>query len=391
MLETLKKHFFRTLYALQMKFQAEKFSSPVTDYFKKEESFSRRAILLYRTMPFHLGTDHPVYNYHQSMIQSKLIAEALDHLGYIVDVANFHTPLEPSVPYDLVISHNGAEDHHKRAYRNAKKIYLATGTEHRTHNQRQQSRLNAFEARLGRHNVALQWDEENMPWVENADAIFCFGNEAVAETWRRRFGDPVLPFENTSLKTLPDLGRQWNEEKKHFLFLGSAQQLAKGLDLLLEAFGQCPDLHLHVCGHFLKDPVFCEAYRKLLFETSNIHSHGWVDVTNQKFYKLAASCAFTISASCAEGSPGSITNCMRLGLIPLLSREAGVTEGNGVKILTDLSVPGIVASIRSHSTTGSDQLEQMSVSATRRALSDFSETAFKTRWIEMLSSVIPKS
>jgi glycosyltransferase involved in cell wall biosynthesis len=391
MLDALHRNIVRALFTLRTSIQPDKFNAPVFDYYHRGESHLRRALILYRALPFHLASNHPVYSYHQSMIQSKLIAESLDHLSFRVDVADFHSGFEPRTDYDLVICHNSSEDPTKKEYRGAKKIYLATGTEHRTHNLRQQSRLEAFEKRQGHHDILLQWDEETMPWTEKADAIFCFGNEAVAETWRERFGDPVMPFENTSLKTLPDLKRNWNEEKKHFLFLGSAQQLAKGLDLLLEAFSQCPDLHLHVCGHYLKDKAFCKVYEKILFDSPNIHSHGWVDVTSDKFFKMAANCAFTISSSCAEGSPGSITNCMRLGMIPLLSREAGISAGNGVVLLADLSIPGIIASITTISGADRDRLKDLSDSATQRARSDFSESAFRSRWIDMISNVLEES
>lgn len=326
------------------------------------------------------------------MIQSRLIASALDQSGYRVDIIDHTVDIQaPQSSYDVVVCHKSDADPDNPMFAGATKIYLASGTEHKTHNVRQQKRLDDFRNRMGDLEVELTWDKEEMPWAEHADAIFCFGNEEVASTWRKRFGGTVLPFQNTAIHQLPKLRRQWSEDSKHFLFLGSRQQLAKGLDLLLEAFAGHPELHLHVCGHYLKDVGFCKVYDKLLFHTRNIHSHGWVDVTSPSFLEVASKCAFTISATCAEGSPGSITNAMKLGMIPILPKEAGLDGGEGVILMEDLSIKGIRAMIEECSAKEPGELRLLSEEATLRAERDFTESAFEARWMQMLRQVIPAS
>jgi hypothetical protein len=97
---------------------------------------------------------------------------------------------------------------------------------------------------------------------------------------------------------------------------------------------------------------------------------------------------FTISASCAEGSPGSITNAMKLGIIPILAREAGINGDDGVIIMNDLSIEGIKYMIRKCSTETPERLSKLSLEATQRAERDFTESAFKKRWIEMIEDVV---
>lgn len=382
----------KLLFQLQLRYNAKRFLKPVENFFRRAESERANALLIYRAMPFHLPPSHPSFNFHQSMIQARLIASALDQLGYRVDIIDHTGDMKtPRSSYEVVVCHKSDADPENPMFANAIKIYLASGTEHATHNVRQQQRLEDFRKRMGDLDVELTWDNEDMPWAEKADAIFCFGNEQVAATWRNRFGGSVLPFENTAIHQLPKLRRQWIEESKHYLFLGSRQQLAKGLDLLLEAFARCPGHHLHVCGHYLKEVGFCKAYDKLLFNTENIHSHGWVDVTSPSFLEVASKCAFTISATCAEGSPGSITNAMKLGMIPILPKEAGVDGGEGVIIMEDLSIEGIQAMIEECSEKEPGELQLLSEQATLRADRDFTESAFEARWIQMLRQVIPLS
>lgn len=351
-----------------------------------------RALLVYRALPFHLSTGHHAFTYHQSLVQSRLIAGVLDELGYCCDVVDHaYAGILPQSLYQLVISHKGDLDPSQSAFREARRVYLASGTEHCLHNERQRARLDAFRQRVGNHQVELQWDVEEMPWTSASDAIFCFGNDFIAQAWRDRFKIPVYAFQNTKIRQLDAVAGNPQASSKHFLFLGSRQQLAKGLDLLLESFAGYDDLHLHVCGHYLRDPIFCEVYKKMLFGRRNIHPHGWVDVTSRKFRRIADQCRFTISATCAEGSPGSITNVMGLGLIPLLPAEAGLDFGDGIIRLNDLSVAGIRAAIERCSAMAPDLLAAASQAATARATREFSEDVFRRRWLEMLGAVIGAS
>ena len=49
-----------------------------------------------------------------------------------------------------------------------------------------------------------------------------------------------------------------------------------GLDLVLEAFAQEPDLTLHVVGPVQTEPDFVQIYKNELFHTPNIKVHGYL-------------------------------------------------------------------------------------------------------------------
>ena len=376
----------KLFFSVAWKVAPDRFLRPVHNFFDRPNTLGRRALLVYKTIPFRLKRNHAFFRYHQNMSQSLLIAQVLDQLGFVVDVVDYTRSFSaPSERYNVVISHDCTLDPTAEQWRDAKRIYLASGTEHILHNERQQQRLEAFVKRRGNYDIELYWDEKEMRWTEAAHAIFCFGNESIADTWRNRFQCPVFPFANTALPGLECPVRDWVLARKHFLFLGSRQQLAKGLDVLLEAFDASPDLHLHVCGHYLTDRAFCHVYYNQLFCRPNIHSHGWVDLASRKARRLAQHCGFTITATCAEGSPGSLTNAMRCGLIPLLSDYAGIDPEPDAPSLGKASVYEITQGIVAASNYDSKRLKKLSCSVVTRAKENFSEESFVSAWIRMLT------
>ena len=378
----------RMLLGLKVRLFSDYYHSSISDYFKKADQYKYRTLLVYRSLPFLVPTTHPVFRCHQSMDQALIIARILDEMGFVVDVADYtQKALSSRYNYDLVVSHNCFLDPSAEPWRRAQKIYLASGTEHSAHNARQRSRLGNLEARVGRRNVELIWDAEEMPWAENADAIFCFGNDEVAETWRRRFGCPVLSFQNTASESLREAHRDWYRARKEFLFLGSRQQLAKGLDLLIDAFTDCPELNLHICGHYRRDVGFCKIYSQAM-RLPNIHSHGWIDMGSRKMNQLATRCGFAVSATCAEGSPGSITNMMKTGMVAILPVEAGLNFGQGVLPLGTSSITEIRDAVRKFADMPPEALEAVSVEALARAAKDFSIQTFSARWRTMLKSTL---
>ncbi|WP_314621160.1 hypothetical protein, partial [uncultured Selenomonas sp.] len=101
-------------------------------------------------------------------------------------------------------------------------------------------------------------------------------------------------------------------------------QVHKGLDLLLEIFGQKDfPFELYICSSFQSEKEFCEVYKSELFHTSNIHSVGFIDIMGEKFCEISEKCSFTILPSCSEGVAGSALTAMSAGIIPIVIRECG--------------------------------------------------------------------
>ena len=268
------------------------------------------------------------------------------------------------------------------------KIYLSSGTNHLVHNARLKERLRYLEERKpGFHFEDIVWDSENMPFLKIADALIGFGGDAVMESWQTVISGPRFGFPNYGFETIANPRRDWDAARRHFLFLGSWRQVGKGLDLLLDAFASTPELHLHVCSKFKREPDFCRAYDAELFRTPNIHAHGWVDIGGKRFRELSARCAFVALPSCSEGSPGSITNAMFAGLIPVVTREVGIdTESFGFTFADD-RIETIRRTVTDLSRLPPEELAARSRETRRVADAQYSEAAFLRRWREIMTEV----
>ncbi|MHC5721439.1 MAG: glycosyltransferase, partial [Nostoc sp.] len=89
--------------------------------------------------------------------------------------------------------------------------------------------------------------------------------------------------------------------RKNFLWFGGSALVLKGLDLVLDAFAQMPEYHLTVCGPVSNDQEFEQAFYKELYETPNIHTYGWIDVSSPDFLKVTNNCLGLVYPSVSEG------------------------------------------------------------------------------------------
>lgn len=121
-----------------------------------------------------------------------------------------------------------------------------------------------------------------------------------------------------------------------------------------------PDYNLTICGPIEKEDDFKTAFYQELYQTPNIHTIGWVDVTSQKFLDIVNSCLGIVYPTCSEGGGGCVINCMHTGLIPIVSYESSVdvSDDYGV-ILKENTVEEIKQSIQNISKLNPSQLQQM--------------------------------
>jgi glycosyltransferase involved in cell wall biosynthesis len=126
-----------------------------------------------------------------------------------------------------------------------------------------------------------------------------------------------------------------------FLWFGSCGLIHKGLDLLLDFFSKRQDLRLHICDPIKEESVFEKIYYKKLYETSNIITHGFVDIRSEKFIKILEDCSFLIFPSCSEGGGASVITAIgNGGLIPIINKETTISTGYKIWI-EDFTVEAI--------------------------------------------------
>lgn len=136
-------------------------------------------------------------------------------------------------------------------------------------------------------------------------------------------------------------GRKVYRTKKNFLWFGSKGAVHKGLDLVVEAFALLPDLNLYVCGLKKSEKQYIDT------SPSNINELGFVDVQSDEFLKLMDQCSYVVYPSCSEGMPTSVLTCMNHGMIPIITRETGISLNNYGEYILDVKVEALASLIRS--------------------------------------------
>jgi glycosyltransferase involved in cell wall biosynthesis len=224
--------------------------------------------------------------------------------------------------------------------------------------------------------------------IEHADRGTVLGNEFTVDTYRYA-GKPLhrIPISAPEIYDWP-AHREMTEARRHFIWFGSSGFVHKGLDRVLEAFAQLPDLHLHVCGPFDDEPDFLKVYDRELFHTPNIHAEGWVDVASQRFRDLCAASIAVVYPSASEGGGGSVISCMHAGLVPIVSREASVDIGEFGFDLADGGVPAVMAVVRRVAQMPPGELEARARAAWEHVRARHTREEFSRAFGEFLDSVV---
>jgi glycosyltransferase involved in cell wall biosynthesis len=354
----------------------------------------KAALLVYLPDAFRLRADDRAFLSHTNLTRCRLMAEVLGDLGYLVDVVHKRDKrFRPTRDYDLIVSERYDWNGVDRLFPpTAVKAFLVTSMNHATHNEnlrRRHARL--AERRPGAVELRRGYGE-TIPALRDADAVVGVGNHFNMDTWRSMFDGPLHGFNNFALRrgVFALDGKDFDSARRHFLFFASRSQMQKGLDLLLEIFPRHPDLHLYVCSQFADEDDFCACYRKELFETPNVHPIGWLGVDQPAFRQLVHTCAFVIHPSCSEGQPGSVVHCMHSGLIPLVTREAGIDTGDFGVTFADDSLDEIEQVILDVSRQPTEWLRQRSEATRRIASEQYSEDAFARRWRSIVSEILTR-
>lgn len=362
----------------------------IRDYkrYLKGKSQPKRALLSYLTQPVleeAKGNKTVLFSNHGIAVSW---VAALNELGYIVDVVDWDdTSVSLNQDYDLFISH-GAKNYAwlKSQFRNKPaEIYFSTGSYWKFHNEKELERLEYF---TERHGLRLPPDRyihesEEGPNLA-ASGIICLGNSGTAETYTKFPIVRSLPVGSypSNIHVKP---KDFSLTRKNFFFFSGGGNIHKGLDLLLDSVADT-DINLYI-GTKL-DPEFEKHYADQLYKSSNIHYLGFVDITSDVFREAASACAFIILPSCSEGSPGSVVDCMQLGLIPVVSQEAHIdTDGVGFT-LGGWRINELRVQMEKLSGLDAEQLSCLSGQAKAAALKIYSPDNFRNNLKEAVNNIL---
>ena len=350
----------------------------------------KRALLVYIVGPFLIDRCSDRLVAHTNLWRSREIANALGELGYVVDAMDYndyHTKV--STDYDLLLGFGRAEELARQLPQQCTKIRLATGSEANFHNQRERERVHEVNKRRGCSLQAVRRNPDKSAFIRYFDAVACLGNEATAATYRPFFEGKIHCFNNHGYDELMGLseGKDFEASRRNFLYFAGSGQVLNGLDLLLEVFADQPRLNLYVCGPFANEASFTQCYKKELYDTPNILPIGWVAVGSPQYSDLVRKCGMLIVPICSGASHGSVVVCMGNGLIPVVTREAGIDTGDFGITLPSYEIQDIAAAVDWISSQPADWHEEMAHRVLRAARRDFSQAAFSGRFREILAQV----
>ncbi|MBN1124196.1 MAG: glycosyltransferase [Sedimentisphaerales bacterium] len=367
-------------------------SAPAMAEKRRADPTPKQALVSYITAPLRMGPDYHPHKFSNPGIARGLI-RVLTQMGYTVDLIDYDCmDFQSQKKYDLFIGHGGFNWEYlsRNVIGDAVRIYFSTGTYWKEHNRREKQRFDDLQQRTGRR---LPYDRlvkisEDFACHET-DGILCLGNRDCADTYRHF--DQVIHLDNAVYQDDrydPDK-KDFAAGRSHFLYFGSTGNVHKGLDRLIEAFQQTPQAHLWIAGPL--EQSFAEYFGPTIEQCPNLHYVGFIELRSPQFYQLMDRCNVTILASCAEGSPGGVIECIHRGLIPILTRGCHIDVGDYGLLLADDSIETIQSTIQNVMNLSIEWHRSRSIQARKDSLARYSEQRFCENLYRGVDQIVKRS
>ncbi|MBC1219748.1 glycosyltransferase [Nostoc sp. UCD121] len=356
---------------------------------KPKQPSKGNMLLSYRIEPFLLKPGQPMPNDHTWYWEVWQIAQTFLDLGYNVDVIQFHNDkFVPQKHYAFFIDiRHRMEALAPKLNKDCIKIFHVDIANMVFRNAAECNRLLEVQQRKGVTLKPQRFEVPNLG-IEYADCAIVLGNDFTTDTFKYA-NKPMyrIPISSPTVYPYPDK-KDFEAVRKRFLWFGGSALVLKGLDLVLDAFAQMPEYHLTVCGPVSNDKEFEQAFYKELYETPNIHTYGWIDVSSPDFIEVTNNCLGLVYPSVSEGQSGAVISCLQAGLIPILSYESGVDVHDFGVIFDNLSLEEIKEKVRSISNLPVENLQMMSLRAWEYARANHTKEKFAQVYRNVVEKII---
>ena len=309
-------------------------------YFYRASENHKTLLLHYKAIPKNL---HKLDNKHTNSWEISEVLRLFMAIGWNIELVDRRcTNWVPSRSYDLFIS-NASGSQGDRFLKMAKQIpdvktiMYAAGPAVDISDQLVDERYENFRFR---HNVIeatkhLRTFRTNLDDIMHfVDEIICIDDNGFSSSTYARFNKPIHKLRPSSSHDSFD-GRleRFRKKRSNFvLFLGNGF-IAKGADVVLDAFMRYPNLRLEICGPYKHDKFFWNFYKKRIVNMPNVSVHGFIRVGSKKYFDIVSRAAWQIHNSAAEGCATSVTTLIQGGVLPISNFETGVdVSGFGIGI-----------------------------------------------------------
>lgn len=334
-----------------------------------------RALVSYLSDLYSLPPGDPRAQQFSNTGIGRMLTQVLNDLGFVVDLVHWTDKrFRPSTYYSLFIGHGSINfERISRALPpTTHRVYFATGMHWAENNRREERRRKALARRRGVLLPPERVVANEEQAYRAAHTIICLGNALVEGTFSEY---ATIKIDNAAYHDphYETAHVDFDRGRKHFLFFSGWGNVHKGLDLALEAFSQL-DSHLYVCTPI--EEKFFRLYERELMNQPNVHLIGALRMRSTSFYELTARCNCALHLSCAEGSAGSVIECLHQGLVPVVTEASGLhIPGVGIT-LGDPTVTELVDHVRALEKRPAEWFQQESAKARDAALTRFSEETF---------------
>lgn len=296
------------------------------------------------------------------------VVKAFNELGYLVDIVDWNRPGGelPRSRYDAVFAHGPyCKEIIEALPPETVVIHYASGAYWKEFNKMSQERYEAFAARyrlpVARDFIrSLSGTEDGEEYLaRRANHTFLSGPRTVA-TFDGICRDMTLLYLGSYVDSeLRDIDRDYDAGRKNFIYVaGSGGNIQKGMDVLIEAFSQTPDLHLYIYC-LLEDEVLAACKDKLALPNIHYIYHLRFSVFRNALIRKLAMINFSVTAPIDTGPGTAMLGSIGIGLVPVGYADIDGTAEDSC-LTSDWRIPAIVACIRAASEKSARWCEQAS-------------------------------
>ncbi|WP_126465103.1 glycosyltransferase [Candidatus Terasakiella magnetica] len=358
---------------------------------------TKKALLHYTldsTFQPHLQKDYR----HTFLWESSELVRILNKFGFRVDIVDrTNTNWMPKDDYDLLISNASGNSGklyptYAKLTPRATKVFYALGPEPLHANERTLQRYDFAGQRTGNDVSAMRvMDKVDInSCMKISDAIIVLDDNGYSSSTYSSYKLPIYWVSpSSSPKALYETSFIRKRKRNTFLAFAGNGFIAKGMDLLVEAFENLPDCNLIIAGPH-SDKTFWYLYGTRIQNADNISYEGFLTIGDEKYNRFVSQCSYVIAPVASEGVCTSVTTCMCSGLVPIVPHESGVDISSTGRYLTSdmMTLTDDIIEIVGQYSKLSDKEYAQKVSATLLKSQDFSQASFTKSWSIALANVL---
>lgn len=326
------------------------------------------------------------------------LVTALNEAGYIVDLVDAHFEYTVTNKYDVFVGHGGSCRPLIEQLPEGVPIYqYISGLYWRVFDDESDARRDRFFKVHGGekpevHRRSITHLIEGLEYLnEKADVLFSINCPRMAKAYGRyssKFYYTGLGAYIDPLFDIPADEKVFDKGKKNFIYVGgTGGNLQKGLDLLIEAFSELPDLNLYI--YCKVEEEILDHCRDLLNKVNIHYIYHWRYLGFQsKIADLVKNLNFSVHAPINIGMGTAFMATLGVGLIPVGYVDVADPEEGAV--LTDSwQVEDLISCIREASEKSTDWCENASVLARKRYRKYCEPDTVRANFVEMFKQVRP--